>query len=401
MSFWAFGVFILPLEREFGWARAEVSGAFSASWLVAGLIGPFVGRAVDRYGARPLMLAGTAASGVSFLALAGVQELWQFYLGQIVMSFCRAWMFYIPMNALVTRWFVRRRSVALALATSGFAVGGMLFVPLLTFLEEAAGWRWGYVFCGGVLYAVVFPLVLWVLRSRPEDLGLLPDGDPPRTVPSAADPAFAQPAYPQPTGHQWSSREALRSRTFWLVALGFSLTFFSNISFTVHAIPFFVSRGLTADIGAGVISATNAVVALVRVPFGLLIDRAPSVRAIMFLAIASQAAAMSVLLVSTEPAALWSFVGFWSVGGGGMPLLEAAFIVRTFGERHYGALLGTMGMVETTGTLIGPVLAGFVFDVTGSYEAAMLMFLGTSAGAFACFAALRPPAAASGERTRR
>lgn len=393
VSFWSFGVLILPLEQEFRWMRGEIAGAFSVSWLIAGVIGPVIGRAVDHYGARPLIVWGTLTAGLCFGLLATTQNLWQFFLFHSLLSFCRAWMFYIPLSALITRWFVRRRAIALAIFTSGFAVGGVVFVPLLTFLANTVGWRWTYLFCGAALYTVVLPLGFWILRSRPEDLGLTADGEPqpPPAVPSAADPALQTASAPASEIPSWTVREAVGSQAFWLLALGFSLTFLTQIAFSVHAIPFFVSRGLSPESGAGVISAATALTGLLRVPFGYVIDRTPSVRAIMLLILGTQGLSFLVLLISVEPLALSGFILFAGFTGGGMPLLESAFIFRIFGDRHYGALLGTLGLVETAGSLLGPVLAGVVFDATGSYSWALIFSLVTTLFAFGCFLAFSPP----------
>ena len=392
VSFWSFGILILPLEQEFGWLRGELSGAFSLSWLISGVVAPFVGRAVDRYGARPLILGGTLTSGLCFVLLAFTGTLWQFYLFQGLMAFCRAWMFYIPLSTLITRWFVRQRALALAIFTSGFAVGGVFFVPFLTFVVNLVGWCWTYLLCGAILYLVVLPLALWVLRSSPHERGLTPDGDPEFPIVGSAASAVRQDVLtaPEPDPRDLTVREALRTRAFWFIAVGFALTFFTQISFSVHAIPFFVSRGLTPGASAGVVSASTALVGLLRIPFGLLIDRTPNIRAIVLFAIFTQSLSFSVLLFSVEPLALWSFVLLSGLTGGGMPLLESALIFRTFGDRHYGALLGTVGLVETAGVLVGPIAAGAIYDSSGSYSWAIMLFLVTSLLAFSSFSAFRP-----------
>lgn len=404
VSFWSFGVFLLPIEREFGWLRAEISVAFSAAWFVQGLLGPLVGRGVDRYGARPLILWGTIATGLCFVLLATTASLWQFYLFHVVHAFCRAWMFYLPLNVLITKWFVRRRSVALALFTLGFPIGGVVFVPLLTFIADTVGWRGGYLICGLVLCAVVLPLTLLVLRSSPEEMGLNPDGDPDQALlgaDTAGNPASQ--SIPQarsggaggsvfaPLAQSWTVREVLRIRAFWLLALGFSLTFLTQISFSVHSIPFFVSRGLTTEIAAVVVSSSTAVVGLLRIPFGFAIDRISSVRSVMLLLLVTQSLSLGILLVSVDPIFLWAFVLLWGFTGGGMPLMESALIVRAFGDKNYGAILGTEGLVSTVGTVLGPVLTGMVFDITGSYSSALLASLAVSLVAFGAFVAFRPP----------
>ncbi len=410
VSFWSFGIFILPIEQEFGWLRAEISIAFSLGWLVQGLLGPFVGRAVDRYGARPLILWGTLATGVCFVLLTTTSSLWQFYLFHMLASFCRSWMFYLPMNVLITKWFVRRRNVALAVFTLGFPIGGVVFIPLLTLIANAAGWRAGYFFCAIVLYIIVLPLALLVLRNSPSEMGLTPDDDSREVI--SREPVSAVPGVvsspsdgtidPPQAGHQdmppsralarsWTVKEALRTQAFWLLALGFSVTFLTQISFSVHSIPFFVSKGLAAETAALVVSASTAVVGLLRIPYGFAIDRIHNVRAVMMLLILTQGTALGLLLVSVDPIALCAFIALWGFTGGGMPLMESSLIVRAFGDRNYGAILGTSGLVSTIGTVAGPVLTGMVFDATGGYTSAIIASLAVSLVAFVCFLAFRAP----------
>ena len=404
VSFWSFGVFILPLQEEFGWLRAEIAGAFSISWLVQGLLGPLVGRTVDRIGSKPVVVLGTLATGISFVLLTTTSTLWQFYLFHFLSAVCRTWMFYLPLNVLITKWFVRQRTLALAIFTSGFSVGGVLFVPLLTLIADSVGWRGGYWFCGAALYAVVLPLALGILRSTPSEMHLTPDGDPAPTgtSPAASDPressshspistAIERPSLPVASIRHWTVSEALRTRAFWLIAGGLSVMFAVQLSFNVHAIALFVSRGLTTWTAAAVVVAFTAIIGLLRVPFGYFIDRTANARAIILLVTLTQGAAVLLLLLSTGPIALGVFVALWGITGGGLPLLESALIFRTFGDRHYGALLGTSGLVSTGGALLGPVFAGMVFDATGGYDAALLVFFTASLVAFGFFLAFRPP----------
>ena len=178
LSMSSFGLYVRPLEEEFGWTRAETSLAFSAAVLSSGLTAPIIGYWTDTHGARPVVVLGVALSVAAFALLASTQSLWQFYVFYAIHATCRQMMFFLPFQALTSQWFRRRRGVALSILGSGFSLGGLLVVPLIAAVIGSFGWRGAYLFSAGGM-ALFLPLAFLVIRNRPSDVGQFIDGEPP------------------------------------------------------------------------------------------------------------------------------------------------------------------------------------------------------------------------------
>lgn len=380
VSFWAFGLYIDPLEEEFGWSRAEISGAISLAWLVSGLLGPLVGIWVDRYGPRSAMMLGSVLLAVSYFFLATIDTLWELYLLYFISSAFRAWMFYIPVQALVSRWFTYRRGQALGITTAGFGFGGFIFTPLLILIIEQWGWRQAYALSGVILLAYFLPATIFLIRNRPEDVGAR-EPEVPRPAPAARE---------VPWGESYTLGQALRTRSFWLLAMGLNLMFMAQLSFLVHAVPFYRSEGLSPGVAAALVSANTALYTTLRLSLGFLADRVPP-RTIALILTLFQAATLSIIIFSTAPPVLALFVLLWALGQAGGPIIEPLLISRTFGVAHFGSILGASGLVATTGQVVGPVIGGWLFDVTGSYDIAFLVYVGSFLLAATCYALFAPP----------
>ncbi|MFQ5878856.1 MAG: MFS transporter [Dehalococcoidia bacterium] len=387
-SFWTFGVYIDPLEEEFGWTRTQLSGAVSGSLVVSGLVGPLVGAAVDRYGARLLILVGAILTGGCYLLLGSISELWHFYAINLTAAFFRPWMFYIPFNSLLTRWFDRRRGMAIGIANAGFGLGGAAFVPFIAFIIEQWGWRQAYATSGVILIAILAPLALLVIRSRPEEMGLSVDGVAPEPVaPTAPQPREAS----RSDGSQWTVATATRTAAFWLLALAFMLFFGGRISFLVHTVPFYISRGIGDQQAAQLVGYAAILAVVARLGFSIVVDRVPSIRLTAVGMALMHTAAVVLVTATTEPFALGLFVLLWGVASGSGPMLEPLLISKTFGVANFGAILGAMGMVETLGMLVAPIVGGAIFDARGSYDVAFLLYAAIFALSALFFLVFRPP----------
>ncbi len=166
MSFWAFGLFVGPLQAEFGWSRSAIAGATSLSLLVSGCASPLVGRLVDRYGPRAVILIGTAGTATGYLLLSRMGELWHLFAVLGLLAFFRTWIFYVPFTTLITRWFTRRRATAMGIATSGFGLGGLVFLPLTAELLTAVGWRVAFA-AAALLVVLINGAFLVLVRDDP------------------------------------------------------------------------------------------------------------------------------------------------------------------------------------------------------------------------------------------
>lgn len=375
VSFWAFGLYVGPLEAEFGWTRAEVSLGFSSALLVSGLSAPLIGRFIDRHGPRTGILVGTVLTALSYLLMATTDSLWQWYLYSVINAVVRQLMFFIPFMALISRWFDRRRGTAMSILGTGFSLGGFIVLPLVSLVMETLEWRATLIASGIAVAAVFLPIGLFVVRNSPADLGLSPDGareaDGSASIPREVDGV--------------SLREALASPLFWVLAFGFMIFFYGMFGWLVHQVPFYESIGLSRRTATTIVAIAAGLSIGTRLLVGVIADRISRFEyAVIGLAL-TLLSAMAVLSFSTEPAAIAVFLSLWVIGTAGGPMVEALILTRAFGVKHFATILGAVVVVETIGQILSPTIAGAIYDATGSYDLALFMFMGTFATAAVMF----------------
>jgi sugar phosphate permease len=358
--FYGFGALFTPIVNEFGWSRASVSFAFSLRSEVGGLAAPIVGFLVDRVGSRRLMVVGVILVALGFVLLSRVETLWGFYGAVMVIA--------IGMSATggpvgmvaIAHWFRRQRGRALALMTVGAGTSGVM-VLVLAALISATGWRDALVIVALAQLAVCIPLALSI-RNRPEDMGLQPDGD---SAPMTDDGAL-----PPSAAEGMGTWEALRTPTFWKMAVASGLTNLGVMAIVVHQIPFFTeSAGLSEGLAAATVTAMTLLSLVGRLGFGQLADTMDK-RYVM--AVAYALIALSLLLYATVYNG-WQVLyvlPIFAVGFGGSIPVRPAFQAEYFGLRAFGAIQGMAFTIATLGGLLGPVFAGWVYDTTESYRVA-------------------------------
>ncbi|MGE3857989.1 MAG: MFS transporter [Dehalococcoidia bacterium] len=374
-SFWAFGFYVQPLEREFGWSRAEVSLGFSAALLTSGLSGPLVGRFIDTRGPRSAIIVGAVLTALSFLLLATTDALWQWYLYSSINAVSRQLMFFIPFMALISRWFDRRRGIAVSILGTGFSLGGFIVVPFVQLAMEALGWRATLVGSGLAVALVFLPIGVFIVRNTPAEIGLGTDGA--READGSASPPRAVDGV--------TLGDAMRSPLFWALSLGFMLFFYGMFGWMVHQVPFYESVGLSRGTAATIVSATAALSIGTRLLVGMVADRITRFELVVVALASTLMLGMVTLSVSTSAPAIALFLVLWVVGTAGGPMIESLLLTRAFGLKHFGAILGSVVVVETVGQILSPTIAGAIFDATGAYRLALYMFMGTFATAAAMF----------------
>ena len=379
LSMSSFGLYVGPLEREFGWTRAEVSLGFSASVLAGGIAAPLVGHWVDSRGARSSILAGAVIVVISYVLLASTQSLWQFYLFHAVHAVGRQMMFFLPFQSLMSRWFQRRRGIALSVLGSGFSLGGFLVLPLVALMIGEVGWRGAYLFAGGLVAVFFLSAGLLVVRNRPSDVGEYVDGDEPGAGTTPEDRHALQPL------EGMTLREAARTPLFWICALGFMLLFFGMMGWGVHQVPFYESVGISRATATLIVSLSAGASIVARLTMGVVADRFERFEVVVVFLLGLLMMAMLTLLVSTSAPAIALFLLLWVVGVSAGPMVESLVLIKAFGLRHFGSILGAMLVIETTGQILSPSLAGAIYDSTGSYDGALVMFMTVFAMGLALF----------------
>ena len=363
---YAFPVFLAPMEADLGWSRAHLTAAFSVAALVSGLAAIPVGRWVDRHGARGVMTAGSVGAALLLLAWARVEHLWAFYALWIGLGACSAAVLYEPAFAVLANWFVRRRGWALTVLTfiAGFA--SVIFVPLATGLVAAHGWRIALVWLAGILALLTIPAHGLLLRRRPEDHGLLPDGDTNSRQREVATPAFRERSVP--------AREAVRCDTFRWLAVAFALSSLATTALAVHLIPFLLERGYSATFAGAAMGMVGLMALPGRLLFTPLGSRWPrsAVTAFIF---ALQALAVIALMVDTGPVAVWLFVALFGAGFGAITPARAALLAEFYGPASYGSISGVMALVLSLARAAAPVGASVLYASSGGYGTVLAVSL--------------------------
>jgi len=356
--YYAFTVFLDPMGAERHWSRAAMTGAFSLALLVSGLTGVPVGRLLDRYGPRWLMALGSAAAALLVLGWASVRTLPQLYLVWAGIGVAMAVVLYEPAFVVVATWFRRRRASALTLLTFMAGFASVIYIPLAGWLVARLGWRGALVALAIIVAAGTTPLHALVLRRRPEDVGLQPDGDQALTQRAEEPERSVRP------------REALRGGTFWWLMAAFFLNTLGSSALFVHLVPYLTDHGYGKEFAAGV-TGTVGVMALpgrlVLTPLG---DRLPRswVASGIF---ALQLLALLALLLVRSTGGVIAFVVLFGAGFGAVTPARAALVAEFYGPASYGSISGVLSFFLTAARAAGPVGAGVLYDLSGSYTAAL------------------------------
>ena len=371
-----FGLFVRPMGDELEISRATFGWAQSVRSFAGAFTSPWIGRIIDRFGARWLLAGATLVTALAMLALGGVQSGWQMVLlfGVIGLSGFAAPGSLVT-NVPVMKWFETKRGRAVAMMSLGVPVGALLLVPLTQVLIDELGWRlaWGVLGIFGA--AVIVPLSIVFVRRQPEDMGLRVDGG----QPDSGD-------QPTPPTESWTLADAMRTPTFWALTVVFSLVNLSIGTIGLHRMPAFIDRGIDA-IDVALATSLDAILAgLATFGMGMLNERVPSkyLGAFGFLLLALSSVAT---IYATTTPMMYFAMGVFGLGIGGMMFLQNVVWAEYFGRLHLGAIRGAVMPITLVVGGIGAPLAGYVRDATGSYDivwwvGATLLFIGGFVVAF-------------------
>jgi MFS family permease len=371
----SFGVFFAALIEEFGWSRARLSGAFSLYTATYSLCAFLAGRLTDRWGPRAVISLGGAFLGAGLAAMSGIWALWQPYVLYGVVAAFGMSTAYVPCSATVVKWFVRRRGLAVGLASSGGSLGAFVLPPLAQLLVAQVGWRWAYVVFGATIFGVL-ALVARYMRRAPEDLGLFPDG-------GGESLATEVPA-------AWPLARALRTRTFWVLFAIFSATWIPVFIPVVHAV------SLARDLGFSPLTATSLVSALGigavvgRLGMGAASDRIGR-RPALALGLILQALAFAGFSLMTALSGLYLAAFTFGFAYGSISSTAPAIVGDFFGRQQAGTLFGFLFAFAGAMAAVGPIAAGAVHDACGTYAPAFAVGTLLNLAAVGFLLALKPP----------
>lgn len=357
--YYAFSVFLVPMQKEFGWSNATLTGGYSLALLCSGIAAPFVGRWLDRRGPRGLMTTASVAGTLLVLAWSRVDGLPEFYLIWAGIGLVMSATLYEPAFATVTTWFERERARAILVVTIAAGFASTIFLPLSAWLVDWLGWREALVALALMLALLTVPPHALILRRRPEDLGLLPDG---------ADANDTDAAHGQRLVHGGVDlRAALRDRAFWWLATGFALETFAAAAVAIHLIPYLTERGDGARFAATAAGLIGAAQVLARILATIVGDRVSQV-ALTSAVFAIQAVAVFVLLEWQSRAGVLTAVLVLGAGRGVVTLMRPGLIAEFYGRAHFGSISGTLAFFLTGSRAMAPVGAGLAYAAFGDYR---------------------------------
>ena len=379
--FYGLSVWNPVLRNAFGWTPGQMSWAFAIAQ-VEGFYAPVVGLLIDKLGPRRMVFIGMVIVGASFVLFSQIRELWHLYVVFLIMSVGVTMGTWLPMMTVVNHWFSRHKARAMSLVMVGFALSGVIVPLLLAWaiggidpnISERFGWRTSALFIGILCLASAVPLSR-LLRNRPEDLGLMPDGD--SAVPASASPVDAS-ATPSETEEEgYSLQEAIRTTGFWLISFAQAASSGVFVTILVHLGLMLDDRGFSLQTISVVLAVYTAVSSIFIPVGGYLSDRFP-MKLVAFWFSALQALALVVLVLAHNMEMLFLFAVLFGVGIGGRITVTTAMRGVYFGRKAFAAITGMSNVPTNIIWFIAPIFAGFVRDATGTYDLSFLTIAAVS-----------------------
>ncbi len=372
LGFFVFSIFVKPLQSEFGWDRSTIMSGFMFWSMTVGGASILVGKAVDKYRPGAVIFVGSIITGIGFLSLSYIETPLHFYLGYIIVGIGNAAIGQVPSTALVSEWFNKKRGFALGIMSTGIGLGGLIISPLASgVLIPLLGWRKAYQSLGMLACIVIVPLTLFVIRSKDMHLNDRKDagGNLERgSVTSEKDSGIID----------VTLKKTLASSLIWLVAASYLLSQFASTGTLQSLVPHLNDIGFSATISASILGMVGLVSSVSKLFFGWLCDLIRAKYAFI-LGVFFQTLGTLVLLQvtpSSHTPILWFFAFIMGMGSGSWLPAMSISISRNFSSKTYGTLFGLVNFALSIGLATGPLFAGVISDMTGSYHWAFIVFIG-------------------------
>jgi MFS family permease len=373
----AFSLLFPPILDEFGWDRGVTAGIFSFGFLVSALVTPFVGRLMDRRGPALVVELGVAAMAAGLLLAPLAREAWQLYLtlGALVGGGINC-LAYTGQSLYLTNWFVRRRGFALSIAFSGVGIGSVTLLPWLQTLIEDGGWR-AACWALGILVLVLLVPPNLLLRRRPEDLGLNPDGIGASSLTGGPHGNIIDPAW---AAVDWTLARALRTARFWWIAVGYFCGLFAWYAVQVHQTKYLIDIGFSPATAAWALGIVSLVAVPGQIALGHLSDRIGREWVWVIGNGGFVLCCLALIALRDYPAmaVLYAMVVAQGAIGYGLTSVMGAIPAEIFEGRQFGSIFGCVMLSAILGGAAGPSLTGILHDRFGDYAAAFLLSIGLS-----------------------
>ncbi|GIW13701.1 MAG: MFS transporter [Tepidiforma sp.] len=361
VGYYGLPIFLKPLKDAHGWSTAQVSWAPAIYFCVSGLTAAIVGPYVDRYGPLRFMLIGSVINGISAALIGLVNELWQLYLVYFVFAVAFGMSSNIAVNAILTRWFVRRRALAMSISFTGVSLGGVILAPVASRLIDAGGLELATPVLGALVIITSIPVILGVIVFDPMEVGMLPDGDTAdREPPAARQAALAAQLRP------WTRAEAMRTIGFWGILIAFLLVLIAQTGYVVHQVTFLEDRLGSRSAAAFTISVTAFGSIVARLAVGIFADNVDR-RLLTVILFVVQATAIMLIIHTDSVAATWALTLVFGLTIGNIYMMQSLLVGEIFGMVSFGSIFGLISLAGQVGSGLGPIGVGIIHDATDGY----------------------------------
>jgi sugar phosphate permease len=384
IGFYGHGVILDPLRSLHGWSKGTVSSAITLFFFSNGIVGLLIGRWMDRYGPKWFLIGGSVVFGLSIGALNWCNSIHQLFITYLIMSvgFCSTSL--VPVNTLITNWFVRKRGLAMSIANTGLSVGGVILVPLTSYLIVRKGLDITLPVLGCIYSMVIIPMAVFFIKQKPSDLGQYPDGENPDRHIHKQDQTRAAASQMR----VWTRRQAMKTMAFWSIVVAFMLALGGQIAYLIHQISF-IGQYLGPQKAAMAVSITAAASITGRLILGTFVDRCDK-RYVAMGCFFIQGLAVLLLAYYHHVALLYLCTFAFGLTMGSIIMLQSLIIGECFGIPSFATISGTIGFFCLPGAAFGPMIAGVIFDATQSYQTAFIFFAGASFVAMMAIVFARP-----------
>jgi sugar phosphate permease len=386
IGFYSHGVILDPIQNRFGWSKGVISTAISLNFVIIGIMGLFISRPIEKYGPRQVMVMGSIIAGIAFALLGTVKELWHLYALYILMAMGWSGTSLLPINTVITNWFIRRRGFAMSITMMGMSLGGIILVPLSTYLIACLGLRTALFILGMLVLVFIIPLTLLVIKQQPSDVGQFPDGTP---LQSTLEQDAVTAHFMASQQRAWTRRQAMGTLPFWSIVVAFLFALTGQMAYLTHQISF-LSLTLGRAGAATAVSITAAASIMGRLVVGLVADRCDK-RYVTIVLWAIQILAMLSMAYSDHVIVLYLGTFVFGLVMGSILLMQPLLTGECFGMVSFATVYGLMGVFVFSGAAMGPTIAGILYDSMGSYRVALTFFAALTFLAIFAVLFARPP----------
>jgi sugar phosphate permease len=389
VGYYGLAVFLRPLREEHGWTTTQVSWAPAIYFFIAGLTAAFIGPRIDRHGPKRYLLIGTLLNGVSATFVGIVNELWQLYAVYFFFAMAYGMSASVAVNAIVTRWFVRKRALATSISSTGVSLGGVVLAPLASWLIDVGGLELATPLLGALILAAGVPVVLLVIHWEPASMGLRPDGAT-GEPPPAKNARVASFADDRVQLRRWTQREAMSTVAFWAVLIAFVLVLIAQTGYIIHQVSFLEDRFGSRSEAAFTISLTAGGSVVARLVVGLFADGLDRrwTSAVLFVV---QATCVLLIVHIDNVASTWVLTLLFGFTIGNVYMMQSLLVGEIFGMVSFGAVFGLIAMAGQASSGIGPIGVGWLHDLSGGYTVPFTVTAAITYAAAVVVLFARPP----------